>query len=81
MYWGESGDAVMNVSRFAVVMASPYVAVLAVATAVTAPKAPRGARRFVPAAFAAMHLGWGIGFFEGVSRARTPLPPRPPQRT
>ena len=29
----------------------------------------RDARRWVPAAFAAMHLGWGLGFWEGMAGA------------
>lgn len=45
----------------------PYVAAVGVATASTAPRAPRGSRRWLAPAFVAMHLGWGIGFWEGVA--------------
>lgn len=45
---------------------APYPAAVAVATRRTAPNVGREARRHLPAAFAAMHLGWGLGFWEGV---------------
>jgi len=46
------------------VVAVPYLAALAAASATT--PAPRGSRRWLPPAFLAMHLGWGIGFWEGI---------------
>ena len=52
---------------------APYPAAVAVATSRTAPAVDGDARRHLPAAFAAMHLGWGLGFWEGtreVVRAR-----------
>lgn len=64
--------------RSAVAMVSPYVAVLAAASAITA----RGldepeASAHVPAAFLAMHLGWGLGFWRGLLyRARIGFGPR-----
>jgi succinoglycan biosynthesis protein ExoA len=46
---------------------APYPLALAAATAVTARKLDdRKALPWVPAAFAAMHVGWGLGFWEGV---------------
>jgi len=46
---------------------SPYAIVLAMATAATAPSLDdRSAAPLLPVAFAAMHLGWGLGFWEGL---------------
>jgi glycosyltransferase involved in cell wall biosynthesis len=45
--------------------AAPYLLVLTAATASTWPRAPRGSRRWLAPAFAAMHLGWGWGFWRG----------------
>ena len=58
---------VLRSRRAAVALALPYAAVLGAATAATAPRlsAP-GERRYLPAAFAAMHVGWGVGFWQGV---------------
>jgi PST family polysaccharide transporter len=47
-----------------------YLLGLAFATAHTSRGLDRGARRYLPAAFAAMHLGWGLGFWEGLARPR-----------
>lgn len=48
-----------------VALASPYVALVAVATWRTSARLEDPAdRRWVPAAFAALHLGWGLGFWE-----------------
>jgi cellulose synthase/poly-beta-1,6-N-acetylglucosamine synthase-like glycosyltransferase len=60
---------------------SPYVAALALASALVARKLPTGrARAYVPAAFVAMHYGWGLGFLG--EAARRPLRRvRPPERT
>ena len=51
----------------AAVMVSPYAIGLAVASVLTGRKlsSPED-RRWVPAAFVAMHVGWGLGFWEGV---------------
>ena len=51
----------------AALMATPYLATLAAASTLTAPRVPVDAKRYVPAAFAAMHLGWGLGFWEGLA--------------
>jgi cellulose synthase/poly-beta-1,6-N-acetylglucosamine synthase-like glycosyltransferase len=51
----------------AALMAAPYVATLATASALTAPQLDGPAKRYLPAAFAAMHLGWGLGFWEGMA--------------
>jgi succinoglycan biosynthesis protein ExoA len=48
----------------AAVLAGPYLAALATCTAKTARHLPdRRSRRWVAPAFAAMHLGWGLGFW------------------
>lgn len=63
----------------------PYLAALTVATVVTAKRLedPK-AKAAVPGAFLAMHVGWGIGFWEGVLRNPRDLPalrlPRPAKR-
>jgi glycosyltransferase involved in cell wall biosynthesis len=43
-----------------------YAAGVALATARTAGDVDPAARRYVPGGFAAMHIGWGIGFWEGI---------------
>ena len=54
--------------RWAFALVVPYAAALTLASATVAPKvAGSRARRAVPAAFAAMHLGWGLGFWEGIA--------------
>ena len=54
--------------RWAFALVVPYTGLLTVATATVAPKLSGGAtRRAVPRAFAAMHLGWGLGFWEGMA--------------
>jgi GT2 family glycosyltransferase len=63
--------------RLAAGAVAPYAAGLAAATAITARSVDAEARRHVPAAFVAMHVGWGIGFWEGAaSEVRALL--RPP---
>ncbi|CAN5478139.1 glycosyltransferase family 2 protein [soil metagenome] len=48
----------------AVVVAAPYVALLAAGTLTTAPKLETlEERKWVAPAFLAMHLGWGLGFW------------------
>lgn len=64
---GGAAVAGLRSPRAAAVLAAPYVAVLAGATAVNAPELDRQARPHLPLAFAAMHLGWGLGFWEGVA--------------
>jgi PST family polysaccharide transporter len=56
-----------------------YLLGLAFATARTARRLDLRARPYVPAAFVAMHVGWGLGFWEGVIHRRVP-PPRPSPR-
>jgi succinoglycan biosynthesis protein ExoA len=46
----------------------PYAAAVALATATTAGRTPAGSRRWLAPSFVAMHVGWGIGFWEGVAR-------------
>lgn len=52
--------------RWGLALLVPYAVGLAGASATVAPRVPPRSRRFVPAAFAAMHLGWGLGFWEGL---------------
>jgi glycosyltransferase involved in cell wall biosynthesis len=54
--------------RWALAAATPYLAALGLASAATVGRVDgRDAQRWVPAAFAAMHLGWGLGFWEGIA--------------
>ena len=54
--------------RSAVAMLTPYVCALLAESVRLAPRLDTTAERIrVPAAFAAMHLGWGWGFWEGVA--------------
>jgi cellulose synthase/poly-beta-1,6-N-acetylglucosamine synthase-like glycosyltransferase len=48
-------------------LAGAYGAALGVATASAGRGLAGGDRRWLPAAFAAMHVGWGIGFWEGAA--------------
>ncbi len=67
--WLAAG-AVAGVRRplYALGAALPYLAGVAVASLRTAPRVDRGSRRYLPAAFGAMHLGWGVGFWIGFAR-------------
>lgn len=61
----------------ALTLAVPYVGALLVGTATAGSGLAWRERAYLPAAFAAMHTGWGIGFWEGVAglwfgRAVTP---------
>lgn len=61
--------------------AAPYAVGLGLASALTARQVPdTGARLRLPITFAAMHLGWGMGFWEGLARGAgtrgTPIPSR-----
>ncbi len=47
-----------------------YLLGLAFATAHTSRGLDRRARPYLPAAFLAMHVGWGLGFWEGLARRR-----------
>lgn len=52
----------------AAVLLAPYATALAGASWVTARRLPPGSRRFVAPAFVAMHVPWGVGFWEAVGR-------------
>jgi succinoglycan biosynthesis protein ExoA len=66
--------------RAAAIATGPYLAALAVASVRTARSLEPAARPWVAPAFVAMHVGWGLGFWEGVaawltgSRARSARP-------
>jgi succinoglycan biosynthesis protein ExoA len=69
-----AGAAVVALRRpgLAAAAVAPYAAALAAASALTARSGPdRAARLRLPAAFAAMHIGWGVGFWEGFLRRTT----------
>ena len=56
--------------RWALALVAPYAGVIMVGVATTVPKVQgRAARRAVPRAFLAMHVGWGLGFWEGMAGA------------
>jgi succinoglycan biosynthesis protein ExoA len=56
--------------RWAALVVSPYLVGLGLASAaVAAPVQISAVRRNIPIAFLAMHLGWGVGFWEGVAGA------------
>ena len=54
--------------RYLASLAVPYAAAVAVAGASAARDVPPTSRRYLPAAFVAMHVGWGLGFWEGLAR-------------
>lgn len=60
-----AGMSVRRAPMRAAVAVAPYVAALAVVSARTAVDLDPAARRRVPAAFVAMHLAWGVGFWRG----------------
>jgi succinoglycan biosynthesis protein ExoA len=65
--WALAGVVMWRRPRMAVGLLSPYPLALVAATALTAPKVPGPqGRRWVAPAFAAMHAGWGIGFWSGL---------------
>jgi succinoglycan biosynthesis protein ExoA len=56
--------------RWSALLVVPYLAALGVASATVMPSiVVPSARRYVPLAFLAMHLGWGLGFWEGTAGA------------
>jgi succinoglycan biosynthesis protein ExoA len=56
--------------RWTLALLAPYAGVVAVGVATTAPRVEgRAARRALPRAFVAMHVGWGLGFWEGMAGA------------
>jgi len=59
--------------RWALAVVAPYLGILAAGTATTASGlvVPES-RRWLPAAFAAMHLGYGLGFWESLVARRRP---------
>lgn len=55
--------------RLPLLVAGPYAIALGAASLVTARQLDdRASKLFVPAAFAVMHIGWGLGFWRGVGR-------------
>jgi succinoglycan biosynthesis protein ExoA len=62
--------------RAAAAAVAPYAAALAVASALVSRRVEPGSRRYVPAAFAAMHLSWGAGLWRGLLDRGSEPPPR-----
>ncbi|MFP5345793.1 MAG: glycosyltransferase family 2 protein [Actinomycetes bacterium] len=62
------GSALVAVRRprLALALLAPYVAALTAASSVTARSVHADARPHVAPAFVAMHVGWGLGFWQGV---------------
>lgn len=57
--------------RLAAALIAPYAAATAAASIVTARKVEgAAAKALVPAAFATMHVAWGLGFWEGMLTSR-----------
>ena len=54
----------------ALVLVLPYLGALVVASVVTMRPLDRAARKYVPGAFVAMHLGWGLGSLRGLWELR-----------
>lgn len=69
--WATVLPLVWRYPRLAAVVVAPYVAALVSASVLTARRVG-GARAkvTVPASFAAMHVAWGIGFWEGLARLK-----------
>jgi succinoglycan biosynthesis protein ExoA len=66
-YLGVSALVALRRPRLAAAMVAPYAAGLAAASVQTGRTLDRpGDRVFVPAAFLAMHVGWGVGFWSRV---------------
>jgi succinoglycan biosynthesis protein ExoA len=66
-----AGSAVLALRHPGIALAavSPYLAATLIASGATASRlSDRSSRVRLPAAFGAMHLGWGIGFWEGLLR-------------
>ena len=72
---GGSGVLLALRSRFALPLMAPYSAALVAASAkVVARERDARAAPWVPAAFLAMHVGWGVGFWEEMLGRHRPLP-------
>ncbi|HEY3210595.1 MAG TPA: glycosyltransferase family 2 protein [Actinomycetota bacterium] len=66
-YLAGSAALALRRPRIAAAAVSPYLAGVAAASVATSRKLnDRSSRLRLPAAFAAMHLGWGIGFWQGL---------------
>jgi glycosyltransferase involved in cell wall biosynthesis len=52
--------------RLAALLLAPYAAVVTAGSVSASRQLERGARRYLPAALIAMHVGWGAGFWRGV---------------
>jgi succinoglycan biosynthesis protein ExoA len=72
--------------RAALAAAGAYAAACVLAAQQAAPDEPLGVRSRIPAAFAVMHVAWGVGFWAGVLEAARGVetgggsPPRIPRR-
>ena len=66
--WAVGAALAARSPRAAAAAVAPYAVGLAAASALTARDLDPAARPHVPAAFAAMHVGWGLGFWQGVAQ-------------
>jgi hypothetical protein len=64
-----AGGVAVRRPGLAAAMMAPYAVALGVASARTARALDAEARPWVAPAFAAMHVGWGLGFWKGVAEA------------
>lgn len=68
---GTAAVAARRRPRLAAALAAPYAAALAAASVATAREVEgAAAKALVPAAFATMHVAWGLGFWEGMLASR-----------
>jgi succinoglycan biosynthesis protein ExoA len=69
VYLAGSAGLALRHPGIALAAVSPYLAATLIASGATASRLnDRSSRVRLPAAFVAMHLGWGIGFWEGLLR-------------
>ena len=63
--------AVLRRRSVSAAVLGPYAAATAIATMRASSDVPRESRRYLPFAFAAMHIAWGVGVWEGFLRRAT----------
>lgn len=73
--WALAAAAAAKAPKASAAATVPYLTALTAASAITAKNVREpGAKAAVPAAFLAMHVGWGIGFWEGLLQNPRKLP-------
>jgi succinoglycan biosynthesis protein ExoA len=63
---GAEAAALAGKPKITWALLTPYAGILAAGTATTYRNVPAEQRGKLPLAFAAMHVGWGLGFYEGL---------------